>query len=262
MARPDTTVSALRLFTLERPAWTIEDAALGVSVGSAGRRFAALSEAELLTPKGSGCYRLGPAFIQYDRQIQLTDPLLRAAGPVMSDLVEFGPDGTTILLCRMVRDSVVCVHQVLGRGPQLLGDYVRGRPMPLFRGASSRIILAHLPARRLRKCSDAHAGEIGAAGLGTDWASFKAGLAGLRRARYAVTGHEIEPGRAGIAAPILDGGRRVLGSLDLVVAKPRTDQRLIGRLATLMIAAAGEIEAGLQYTPGGSGTAKAGNERD
>ena len=59
----------------------------------------------------SGAYSLGPAIIQYDRQIQLTDPLLRVSKPVMTDLLRVAPRGSVVLLCRIFRETVLCVHQ-------------------------------------------------------------------------------------------------------------------------------------------------------
>lgn len=247
MAGPDRTVGVLRLFTLEKPAWTVEEtaAALCVSVSSAYRYVATLTEAGFLTPASTGRYMLGPAFIQYDRQIQLTDPLLHAAEPVMNELVTYAPDGTTVVLCRAYGDIVLCVHQVLGRGPQPLVSYQRGRPMPLFRGATSKIILAHLQPRQLRRLYAEQSDDIAAAELGADLASFKRALAALRKEGFAVTHQELDPGRVGIAAPILAADRRVLGSLSFIVAEAKLDKRLLNRLTALVTGAARDIEAAL-----------------
>ncbi|MFY0108237.1 helix-turn-helix domain-containing protein, partial [Acinetobacter baumannii] len=96
------------LFTLDRPAWTVERvaAALGVSASSAYRYVAVLTEAGLLTQAGGGSYVLGPALIQYDRQIQLTDPLLQAARPVMEGALQAAPPGSAVLLCRLFGETV------------------------------------------------------------------------------------------------------------------------------------------------------------
>jgi DNA-binding IclR family transcriptional regulator len=251
MAGPDRAVGVLRLFTLEKPAWTVEETAkaLGVSVSSAYRYVATLSEAGFLTPASTGRYMLGPAFIQYDRQIQLTDPLLRAAEPIMGELVAYAPDGTTLVLCRVFGDVVLCVHQVLGRGPQPLVSYQRGRPMPLFRGATSKIILAYLQPHHLRRLHAEQGDEIEAAGLGADFPSFKQALAVLRKAGHAVTRHELDPGRVGIAAPILGADRRVLGSLSFIVAEAKLDKRLQDSLTALVVGGAHDIEAALDETP-------------
>jgi DNA-binding IclR family transcriptional regulator len=246
----DRTIGVLKLFTLEAPAWTVEDAAgaMGVSASSAYRYFAALTEAGLLTADTSGRYVLGPAIIQYDRQIQLTDPLLRAAKPVMAEIMRFAPADSTVLLCRMFRDTVLCMHQVAkaGGGPRV--SYERGRPMPLFRGATSKVILAHLPPRDLRRVYDAHRAEVGAAGLGETWDAFRAGMARMRKGGHAVTRAEVDPDRIGIAVPILDDHRRVLGSLSYVI--PSSEERGVARLVSLAATGAREIQDGMRPGPG------------
>ena len=246
---PDRAIGVLKLFTLEAPAWTVEDAAsaLGVSASSAYRYVAVLTEAGLLTAAAGGRYVLGPAIIQYDRQIQLTDPMLLAAGPVMTDLLGYAPPCSTVLLCRIFRETVLCVHQVASAERGARVSYERGRPMPLFRGATSQIILAHLPARDLRRLHDAHRAQIGSAGLGEAWDAFRATMARMRKAGHAVTHADVDPDCIGIAVPVLDERRRVLGSLSYVV--PESEQRSVARLASLAATGAREIEAGMHADP-------------
>ena len=250
MAGTDRAVGVLRLFTLDRPAWTVEEAAgvLQVSPSSAYRYFAVLTEAGVLTTITSGRYTLGPAIIQYDRQIQLTDPLLRAAKPVMADIMRFAPADSTVLLCRIFRETVLCVHDVAEAGSLTRVSYERGRPMPLFKGATSKIILAHLPSRDLRRLYEAHRAQIAAATLGNTWEAFRTSMARMRKAGHAVTHAEIDPERIGIAVPILDDHRRVLGSLSYVV--PASEERTVARLAALAATGAREIEAGMQAALG------------
>lgn len=255
MAGPDRTVSVLKLFTLGRPAWTVEEAAneLQVSASSAYRYFATLVDAGLLTTVGSGRYTLGPAILQYDRQIQLTDPLLRVAKPVMADIMSFAPTGSTVLLCRIFRETVLCVHQAAEANSAARVSYERGRPMPLFKGATSKIILAHLPPRDLRRLYEIHRTEIGAARLGDEWGAFRTAMARMRKAGHAVTRAEVDPERIGIAAPILDDHRRALGSLSYVVAT--SEERAVARLAALAVAGAREIEEGMRTGPAVAGRA-------
>ena len=190
---------------------------------------------------GAG-YTLGPAIIQMDRLIQSSDPMLKGARGVMIDLVGHAAEGSTVLLCRLFHDRVMCVHQIMGRGPQQPVSYERGRLMPLYRGATSKIILAHLPSRTLKSLFAHDAGEIAEAGLGADWAEFRRGLAAIRRAGMIVSRGEIDPGRVGVAAPIFDKDRAVLGSLSLALPAAHADEALVGRLAPLTVAGAREIE--------------------
>jgi len=240
----DRLLAALALFTVERPQWTVEAAAaaLGVSAPTAYRYFKRLTGAGLITPISGASYTLGPAIIQMDRQIQISDPMLRAARGVMHKLIQRAPDGSALLLCRLFHDRVMCVHQVFGRGPQEPVSYERGRLMPLFRGATSKIILAHLPARTVKSLFEQNTAEIAQSGFGQSLEDFRASLAAIRRTGLAVSHGEIDPGRIGVGAPLFDRDRTVLGSLSFALSAGRAGEALIGRLAPLLTAGARKIE--------------------
>lgn len=246
MAGPDRTISVLRLFTIETPAHSVEQVAqaLDVSVSSAYRYMAALIDAGLLTPSAGGRYVLGPAIIELDRQIQLTDPLLHVARPIMAEMVGFAPPGGSVLLCRLFRETVLCVHREIAPGPVGAVSYERGRPMPLFRGATSKVILASFAARDLARLYKARAGAIAADGLGGSLDEFRRAMALIRKAGHALSRGEVDPGMFGIAAPIVGEGGRVCGSLSYVL--PETEAADAPRLVTRAMEGAARIEAGLR----------------
>jgi DNA-binding IclR family transcriptional regulator len=250
----DRLLAVLALFTTEQPEWSVEAAAakLGVSPTTAYRYFRRLTLAGLISPVSGASYTLGPAIIEMDRLIQLGDPMLRVARDVMANLIRSAEEGATILLCRLFHDRVMCVHQIVGQGPQEPVSYERGRLMPLFRGATSKIILAHLPVRTLRSIFVQHGPEITAAGLGVDWDEFHRGLTALRRAGVSVTHGDVDAGRVGIAAPVFDANNAILGSLSFVLPSMRADDALIGRISALTTASAREIERGVHHLAGPS----------
>ncbi len=239
----DKAFKLLGLFSLEQPAWTVEQIApkLGVAVSSAYRLVGRLGKAGLVDAVTPGRYVLGPAIIQLDRQIQLTDPLVHAAGPVMDYLVGFAPEGSIILLCRAFRDAVLCVHQV-SRGPRAPSSYERGRPRPLFRGATSKAILAFMPRRVLKRLYGTRAREIQEAGLGGTWKEFLSKLRVWRVAGHVLANSEVDKGRYGIAAPVLGGDRKAMGSLSFVLDASKADERTVHRLIPMVMSAAREIE--------------------
>ncbi len=243
----DRLLAVLGLFTIERPEWTVEDAAeqIGVSAPTTYRYFKRLTTAGLISPVSGASYTLGPAIIQMDRLIQIGDPMLRAARGVMHGLIQRAAEGSALLLCRLFHDRVMCVHQVLGRGPQQPVSYERGRLMPLFRGATSKIILAHLPPRTLKSLFEQSGEEVEAAGFGRSWDEFRSALAAIRRAGFVVTRGEIDPGRVGIGVPVFDRDRAILGSLSFALSDAKASDALIARLAPLTIAGAREIERGM-----------------
>jgi DNA-binding IclR family transcriptional regulator len=248
MAATDRSFSVLKLFSLENPTWTAEEVStqLQVSKSTAYRYLLALEAVGLVTTARPGKYILGPAIIQLDRQIQLTDPLISSARPVMQKIAEFGPDSSVVLLCRSYGESVLCMHQVHTRGPQLFVSYERGRPMPMFRGATSRIILAYQPTRLLKALYARHEKEIGESGIGQNWEEFRAAMAKLRKDGYVVSHGEIDKGRIGIGAVLLNEDRSVIGGLSYVIPEA-TDAKLIPFLASVIQAGAKEIEAALRF---------------
>jgi DNA-binding IclR family transcriptional regulator len=140
----DRLLSVLDLFTLERPDWSVEEAAaaLQVAISTTYRYVAALSAKGLLAPLGDGRYVLGPTIIHYDRQIRLTDPLISAAHNEMQRLAEMNFGRTIVFICRLLGGQVMCVDQVSQTDLPMGFGYERGRFMPLFAGAASKIILA------------------------------------------------------------------------------------------------------------------------
>jgi DNA-binding IclR family transcriptional regulator len=243
----DRLLAVLQLFSEDQPAWTVEQAAkrLRTSMPTAYRYFKSLSHVGLISPGARAGYTLGPAIIELDRQIRLCDPLLIAGRPVMEDLIRYSPEGSAILLCRVFQGNVICIHQVRGLGPQAPVSYERGKPMPLFHGATSKVVLANLPTRYLKGVFAKHTKEIKAAGLGNSWETFRKTISAIRRAGACVTRAEIDRGRVGIAAPIIGADGSLLGSLSFVLPAYRADETLVGRILPLTIAGAREIERAL-----------------
>ncbi len=247
MSTSDRLLSVLGLFTIGRPQWTVEEAAqeLGLAVSTAYRYFRSLSEAGIVTSYSHGRYVLGPAIIQYDRQLRLRDPLIGVATPVMQRLAPLLPSNCLLLLCRLYHDQVMCIHQEYAQPPTFGVSYERGRLMPLSRGAASKVILAHLPMRFLRTFHARHAEELSAR-LGTDWPEVRAALRNIRAAGVHVTQSELDPGMMGIAAPLFAPESAVIGSISLVIPARDASAQIV-ELATRRISDAGaEISVSLQ----------------
>jgi DNA-binding IclR family transcriptional regulator len=202
----------LQLFDTEH-VWTVEAIArkMKVSVSSAYRDVQELSRAGFLDPVAGAGYVLGPAFIEYDRLIRTSDPLIGAAAPAMHQLLADTTQEGTAILCRRYRDRVMCVHQERGTQSKARTFYERGVAMPLYIGAASKVILAYLDERTLKRSYEEHSEHIRKASGCEDLKTFRAELRAIRRQGYAVTTAELGPGRVGFAAPILLDGAVVAG---------------------------------------------------
>ena len=247
MSTAEKLLNALALFTFEMPEWTVDAAAeaLDVSGSTAYRYFSSLTKAGFLDPISGGRYILGPAIIAYDRQIRRQDPLLRVARPALERLIRRNGGEGIALLCRRFRQQVMCVQQHYEHQPDKVLSYERGRPMGLYRGAASVSILANLPSRTLKSMYQADAKVIGDAGRGDSWDEFRTELRKIRNGFVCVTRGELDPGMIGIAAPIFQSERKVVGSASIVLSADKTGESEIAGAAALVQAAAKEIDVGL-----------------
>jgi DNA-binding IclR family transcriptional regulator len=233
----------LDAFSEAAPVWTVDalGEAHGLSRSTAYRYVKDLCKAGLLAPVGGGGYSLGPRIIELDRQIRNADPLLMAARDTLSDLLPRVGEGI-LFICGLRGDAVLSVF--LMENPNTLDiSYSRGRPMPLFRGSASVVILAHLPEGRLRRLYREHAQAIAEAGLGRDWISFRNALRAIRARPYLTGRAQLDPGVFAISTPVFDADGNILASLTLAMPESRADHEEIAPLAALVGEGAARITA-------------------
>jgi DNA-binding IclR family transcriptional regulator len=218
LSRSSRLIDILQLFEDAPPVRTVEEIsqALEISASTAYRHLRDLVSAGFLDPVTGAGYALGPAFIRYDRLLRQTEPLIRFADPVMTALLGRADQSGSVALCRRFKDCVMCVHEVRGIRARGRISYERGVAMPMFIGATSKVILAHLPDRALRGVYLANEKTIRETLKTADWNEFRAQLREIRRAGYALTESEVAQGRIGLAAPIAKDGRAV-ASISLIV---------------------------------------------
>lgn len=205
-------LNVLELFSEAEPVWSTADIieALETSRSTGYRYIKTLHDAGLLTTVRNGFYSLGPRIIEMDLQIRQTDPLLLASHGVLEDLVD--KIGHSALLCTAFRDSVLCIGEA--RAPQSPANrFSRGQRRPLFQGAVSKVILAHLPHHRLKAIYARHSTEIEDAGLGSTWSVFRKTLGEIKKDGYLLTMGEFNPGVTGLAAPIFNDQKIAVGSV-------------------------------------------------
>lgn len=237
MSTSDRLLAVLDLFTIRRPDWSVEEAAteLGMPVSTVYRYFGKLSRTGLLAGLAGARYGLGPTIIRYDRQLRLTDPLVLAATAELDRLARLVPGRSVAFLCRLFGEQVMCVAQAAVDDPPFAIGYERGRPMPLFAGSASRVILANLPTRQVRDLYRRTPEGFGRAGLGGDWAAVRGALRIQRESMGCITSGEVDVGMRGVSAPLMAVGAGVIGSITVAgptAALPRqTAERTLGDVA-------------------------------
>ena len=158
-------LAILDLFDERAVSWSVEEihAELGYTRSTLYRYLKVLTDAGFLTSMPGLGYALGPRIIELDHKIRVSDPLLQAAKPVMTELVADIPG--VALLCRRYRQKVLCVHQETSTAA-FTSTYERGRARPLLEGAASVAILAWLPGYQIGKLYKAMPEAFEAAGHG------------------------------------------------------------------------------------------------
>jgi DNA-binding IclR family transcriptional regulator len=109
-------------------------------------------------------------------------------------------------------ERIVTIRHEPGPEPLAIG-FDRGRPMPLFRGAPSKAILAFLPRARLERLYHKHHPR--------GFPRFAREMQAIRKAGYAVSFGELDPGKVGIGAPVFHRDRSIAGSVCLVLTGVR-----------------------------------------
>ena len=206
-------LGTLRFFNRREPVLSAEQIAerAGVPTSTAYRYVKQLTNVGLLV-RWKGGFALGQRIIELDLLIRECDPVIIAAAKPMQELsLQTGLD---ILLTKIYARSIMTVH-IESTGKSRVLNFGRGRPLPLFKGSSSKAIVAFLPAARLRRMFDENqANDPGSAKQG--WSDFYASMTRIRKLGYSLTKGELNSGIEGISAPIFANGRDVVGSLTLI----------------------------------------------
>lgn len=234
-------LNVLDLFRPDQPVIDVDIICreLGYTSASAYRYLRELGDVGLLVrlPRG---YALGPRIITLEHQMTNHDPVLARSRDLVERLVS--ETGLDALVSEWYGDSVVNVLIQRGSdaGPEGGG---RGRPIDLFHSATSRVVLAYLLPRQIRRIFDAHANQPELQHLGLDWKQFTKSLLAIRKLGYCISESELHSGRSGVAAPIFDEKRRVLGSMTLVGRNERFRAFQQTYLCDLITNAASELTA-------------------
>lgn len=225
-------LEVLNLFSRERITVTAEDVEelLGLSRPTAFRYLRQLCDAGLVA-RLSGRYALGARIIELDYRSRELDPMLLAGGPSLKALA--AKTGCSVMLSSIYGDQVINIYQEDGPDPTTV-SFGRGRVMPLFAGAASKVILAHMDATRLKSVYRRHHTDDGAMAIAGDWNAFSKYYRAIRALGYYASRGEVDREVTGVGAPIFNGDKVVVGALTIVFDSERghlLDVNLLGKLA-------------------------------
>lgn len=209
-------LSILDLFSEEKTIWTAEEMAneLHVSVPTGYRYVKALSSSGLLARLKGGSYILGPKIIKLDRQVRKSEPMIALGMPVMKNLVDM--TGCEVLLSNIYNEEILIIHIEIPNDKVSNISYSRGKPHPLFKSATSKVIIANLPKNQIQKLFATRHEEILESGLYSCLEDFKTVLSTIRRQGYCISHGELDGGFTAIASPVFEN-KQINGSISLIL---------------------------------------------
>lgn len=239
MSGLDRFVAVLQLYSESADVWSVQEMAnaLDMPASTVYRIVRDLVKASFLEPATGARYRLGSAFPRYDRLARNTDPVVRAGSSLLHEIVLQTRVPCVALLSRLCNDMVMCIDHEAAKNVEFEWSlFERGRPIPLTRGSTSKVILAQLPAQQRKKLlaggsgnGSAEAAELSQKG---DFFTF------IRKQGYHISYGEIDPALIAIAAPISVPEMGLSASISLILESKINHEDLERRLVLLLVSSA------------------------
>lgn len=213
-------LTILDLFTEKRINISIEDVTehLNISIPTGYRYLKELCEVGLLAKVESNSYILGPKIIKLDYQIRKIDPIIRLGRPILKELVNL--IGGEALISNIYNDEIINVHSEKSSDFNHDLTYSRGNPHPLYKGATSKIIISHFTKTKLRKVYEEYEKNIKEEDIASSWEAFHKKLVEYKKQEYAIAYGELDSSMVGIAAPIFIDNQ-IVGAITLVIPEYR-----------------------------------------
>ena len=211
VASPAKVLRMLMAFSPERPTARVEELAriVGVPLSTAYRYLALLRDTGLVADHRGGEYHLTAKVFSLAQAARLAGGLHAIVRPVLHALRE--QTGESVLFLRRVGLSAVCSDMVESGRPMRL-SFVPGQPMPLYRGAGAKLLLATMD----REDVESYLSGKGVLppSLARRRARIADELAALAKRGWAISEGEVDDG-VWAAAALVRSGDEVMGAVSV-----------------------------------------------
>lgn len=180
--------------------------------------------------ESDGCYAPGPLSLQLALGFDLASHLVRQARPDMVELAQQSQESVGLIVA--VNDQAICLDMVESQH-SLRCSFEKGRSVPLRAGASAKCVLAHLPEAARAAVLDS---QWGAGTPERDAAQRESDA--IRRAGFAMTAAEVDPGVWGCSVPLFGASRQSVGAITLMAPIVRASGQEEALIRMAVVAAA------------------------
>jgi DNA-binding IclR family transcriptional regulator len=188
----------------------------GVPKTSLHRMIGSLEEMGFLTKDAQGYYLLGLLFLQFGQLVANRLDIRSIAKPIMETLRDDVEEAVNLI----VRDGneAMYIEKVDTLHPVRLYTSI-GRRSPLYAGACSRIILAHLPEKEQEEYINQT--ELAPIGIGTITDKKKLRNALKEAKEYTISTSELENFTTSVSAPIVNHQNEVVAGISVAGIEAR-----------------------------------------
>ncbi|CAI1102747.1 IclR family transcriptional regulator [Serratia quinivorans] len=241
-----TALSLLDYFTPETPKWGVRGLAkaCGQHPAVVQRMLATYTEHGFLLRSGAPKtqYCLGLRFYQLGGMVSGVMSFIEVVTPILQTLAL--SSGETAYLNWLSRDDCICI--AIGESPNTIQLRVNtGSHMPLYAGAASKVILAHMSASHFAVWAQRQQGNTSETAWDATalWQECEV----IRQAGYAFTKGEWVRESFGLAVPIWGKDGALFGSLALAGPAYRFDEQRIAGCIEEMTLAQGLVRQALRH---------------
>ncbi|RLL21809.1 IclR family transcriptional regulator [Acinetobacter chengduensis] len=218
---------------------------LGLSTASAYRYLSDFESIGLLEKKTPSNYILGSLIIELDRNIRENDPLIQSAHLLMTEIAKQYEESVLVLSRLYGEDKVLCVHQFKGKNCNFNISYERGKTMEIFKGATSKSILAWLNESKIEGIYNKNSKEILKITKCKSYEDFYKKLMEIRKNKVCITISELDKDVYGIASPIFFKNK-LMGSLSIVLPEKEINRLNLKKISDIIHRASLQISAKIE----------------
>jgi DNA-binding IclR family transcriptional regulator len=170
-----------------------------LSPSTTRRILASLCHHQLCEQTPEGSYRLGLALFELGTRVEADLDIRTRSLPALKRLSE--ESHLTAFICVQRDERVIAIERVDGRYAFSLALTVGGS-LPLYAGAASRALLAHMPEDEVQRLLEIHPPEQMTERTLVDPKDVLADMRETRRRGYVISDEDVTPGVAALGMPV------------------------------------------------------------
>lgn len=180
------------------------------------RHLRVLKEKGYLIESNGGLYKLGYRFLELAKIVKTDSSISSIAFPIMRNLTN--ETGETSILTIVSGLNAICLEVITSPEPIKVSSD-QGKILPLYAGASSIALLAHMPSETVDELSRLELLKSFTVNTIVDPEQLKGKLEETRNRGYAISDSEVDDGVIAYGVPIRDMDNQVVAAVS--IAGPR-----------------------------------------